>query len=229
MKKKEATRAFKFSDALLVTKGKEKIAFMKRDAAEFKDFGITEKDWVDLENKITLFSDGVTDVEALGDQTGTTSKKDIKAEQLRVAVRAVMARVVLKFPVKTTNYRKFGTEGLANLTDADLLIAAKRVVRVANSFNGQLAEKGLTPEMLTQITTLSDEFLDLIIDMKIKMGDRDVMQEARVEAANAIYNTLVSYTNTGQSIWATSNVAKFNDYIIYNTPTAEAEVIPPAI
>jgi hypothetical protein len=229
MKKQEVARAFKFSDALLVTKGKEKIAFMRRDAAEFKDFGITLKDIDELENKITLFSDGVTDVEALGDQTGTTSAKDIKAEELRVAIRALMTRVELKFGAQTTNYRKFGTESLARQTDADLLITAKRVVRVANSFNEQLAEKGLTPQMLTSITTLSNELLDLIVDMKIKIGDRDVMQEARVETANEIYITLVRYTNTGQSIWTTSNVAKFNDYVIYNTPTAEPEIIAPII
>jgi hypothetical protein len=37
---------------------------------------------------------------------------------------------------------------------------------------------------------------------------------------------LVSYTNTGQSIWTTSNVAKYNDYVLYNTTTGDAPVNP---
>ena len=56
------------------------------------------------------------------------------------------------------------------------------------------------------------------------------MQEDRVEAGNTIYTTLVKYTSIGLSIWETSDVAKYNDYVIYNTATGEMpEVIPPAV
>lgn len=48
-------------------------------------------------------------------------------------------------------------------------------------------------------------------------------------AANAIYSTLVSYTNTGQRIWTTSNVAKYNDYVLYNTTTGDAPATPPVV
>ena len=56
-----------------------------------------------------------------------------------------------------------------------------------------------------------------------KIADRDIEQESRVEAGNAIYATLIKYTNTGQSIWETSNVAKYNDYVVYNTKTGGEE------
>jgi hypothetical protein len=59
--------------------------------------------------------------------------------------------------------------------------------------------------------------------MKIKIGDRDVMQEERVELANSIYAKLVSYTTTGRNIWSTTNVAKYNDYLVYNTSTGEEQ------
>jgi hypothetical protein len=90
----------------------------------------------------------------------------------------------------------------------------------------ELAKKGLTQTMLDTITGICNDFENLIIDMKIKIGDRDIQQEDRIEAANIIYNTLVSYTNTGQSIWTTSNVAKYNDYVLYNTTTGDAPVNP---
>ena len=65
--------------------------------------------------------------------------------------------------------------------------------------------------------------------MKIKIGDRDVMQEDRVEHANSIYAKLVSFTNTGRNIWSTSNVAKYNDYVIYNTTDGEVPEELPSI
>jgi hypothetical protein len=75
--------------------------------------------------------------------------------------------------------------------------------------------------MLTAITTLCNEFEALIIDLKIKIGERDIIQEDRVEAGNTIYKTLIQYTTTGLSIWETSDVAKYNDYVVYNTVTGE--------
>lgn len=61
--------------------------------------------------------------------------------------------------------------------------------------------------------------------MNLKISDRDIEQESRVEAGNAIYNTLIKYTNTGQSIWVSSNVAKYNDYVIYNTASGETGLL----
>ncbi|WP_293873647.1 hypothetical protein [Flavobacterium sp.] len=40
MKKKEILRGYNFSDAKLVTIGKEKIAFMRRDKTEFENLGL---------------------------------------------------------------------------------------------------------------------------------------------------------------------------------------------
>jgi hypothetical protein len=221
MKKKKVVRIFNFSDAVLITKGKEKIAFMQRDSKEFADFGITKNLVTNLGNRIDVFLENATDIEALSDQTGVTKIKDDKAETLRVAIREVMSRAELKYGTAHAKYKKFGTDTLSRQTDADLLITGKRVIRVGNTYLTELAEKGLTPSMLTAITTLCIEFENLVIDLRIKIGDRDVMQENRVEIANGIYATLVSYTNTGQSIWNTSNAAKFNDYVLYNTLTDE--------
>jgi hypothetical protein len=79
--------------------------------------------------------------------------------------------------------------------------------------------------MLTAITTLCNEFEALIIDLKIKIGERDIVQEDRVEAGNIIYKTLSQYTTMGLSIWETSDVAKYNDYVIYDTVSGETPEI----
>lgn len=221
MKKPPVIRLYNFSDAMLVTKGKEKIAFMRRDAAAFTPFGITATLVTNLETAINNFSNTITDIETLNNQSGVTANKDAKADQLRVAIRNVMTRAELKYSTTNAKYRKFGTEALSQQTDSDLLITGKRVVRVGTEFLTELGPNGLTAAMLTAITTLCNEFENLLIDLKIKIGERDIAQEDRVEAANSIYKTLLQYTTAGLSIWETTDVAKYNDYVIYNTVSGE--------
>ena len=221
MKKKEIYRAFNFSDAVLVTKGKEKIAFMRRDTEKFAAYGILASEIDALEQKILQFSDKVTDFEILGDQSNSTALKNILGDELRSAIRDIMTRVQLVFKPVSSQYKKFGTEMLFSQSDIDLLFTSRRVVRVGYFFLSQLAPKGITETTLAEIVTLGNNFETAMIDLRIEIKDRDIMQEDNVAAANEIYETLVCYTNTGQSMWSDINITKYNDYIIYNTPTGE--------
>jgi hypothetical protein len=227
MEKKELKRKYLFSDAKLVLLGNTKIAFMRRDAAAFAAFGLTETQFGALEAEIEAFSDVRTDIESKAKQVQATSDKDVKAEELRTAIRAVMTRVALKYGDKSARYRNFGAETLSRQTDADLTLTAKRVVRVGKEDLADYAAQGLTIGLLDEITALNAEFSDLIISKELKVGARDIEQEDRVEAGNAIYATLVSYTKTGQDIWVSTDVAKYNDYVIYNTKSGEEELVAP--
>lgn len=227
MKKKEVVRAYNFSDGKLVTITNEKIAFIRRDKAEFVGFGITSELVDELETKTTKFSKTATDVELVSDQSEVTSEKVGVADQLKEAIRGVMSRVVLKYPVESARYRKFGTEALSQQSDAELLVIAARVFRVGTEMLADLAANGITEGMLAEINTLTDKLLLGVVDVKLEIADRDIDQESRVEAGNAIYATLIKYTNTGQAIWKTSSVAKYNDYVVYNTSSGDALADPP--
>lgn len=219
MKKNEVQRIYNFSDGNLVTIGKEKLAFMRRDMTAFSSFGLSEVNFTALETALNVFSETITDIEILNEQVESTLLKDEKAEAVRVAIRAIMTRVDLKFGAGTAKYKKFGTEALSHQSDSELLVVAKRVVRVGREYLNDLSENGLTEAMLSSLSDLRDSFESLLIDQKLKIGERDILQEDRVEEGNAIYRTLSTYTATGLSIWATSDVAKYNDYVIYNTPS----------
>ena len=223
MKKKEVVRDYNFSDGRLVTIVNEKIAYIRRDEAQFDSYGI-KADMVDaLERQTNEFSDTATDVELVADQTEVTAAKDVIVANLQVAIRGVMSRVVLKYPVESAKYRKFGTEALSKQSDAELLVIAARVFRVGTEMLPELEEHGLTARMLDDVNGFRGELQQELIDMKLKIADRDIEQESRVEAGNAIYATLIKYTNTGQSIWESKNVAKYNDYVVYNTKTGNEE------
>ena len=227
MKKKEVVRDYNFSDGRLVTIVNEKIAYIRRDEAQFDSYGI-KADMVDaLERQTNEFSDTATDVELVADQTEVTAAKDVIVANLQVAIRGVMSRVVLKYPVESAKYRKFGTEALSKQSDAELLVIAARVFRVGTEMLPELEEHGLTARMLDDVNDFRGELQQELIDMKLKIADRDIEQESRVEAGNAIYATLIKYTNTGQSIWESKNVAKYNDYVVYNTKTGNEEDVDP--
>ena len=158
--------------------------------------------------------------------TNATALKEAKAEQLRVVIRSVMTRAEQKYVLGSPKHNKFGTADLSRQPDAELLITAKRVVRAGTIYLTDLAATGLTAAVLANVTTLTGELETLLLDLKMKIGDRDILQEDRVEAGNALYATLSTYTNTGQTIWEATDVAKYNDYVIYNTESGEAEEEP---
>ncbi len=220
MKKKQVMRTYNFSDAKLITLAGEKIAFIRRDVTNFDNYGVVNTMVDALELKVTSFSDFDTDVESLTNQTTATALKDAKADEVKIAIRSVMSRAELKYGVKNPKYKKFGADTISKQTDANLLVTGKRVVRVGNMLLSELSANGLTTTILDNLNTICNQFETAIIDKEIKVGERDIEQEDRVEAGNEIYNELVKYTNTGQAIWSSVDVAKYNDYVIYNTPTA---------
>jgi len=222
MKKQEVMRNYRFDDANLVQLCRATIAFMRRDATDFAAFGTQAAQVTAFEVDTNVFENFVTDREALGDQEQATERKDAKAEEVRVAIRSILTRVENKFTVHAARYKKYGTEALTLLDDANLIICARRVVRVATSDLPVLstAPYGLSQAIITNLSTLTGEMEALLIEQKVKIGDRDVLQEDRVELGNKLYDTLVIHCNSGKTIWETRDQAKYNDYVIYNTPTA---------
>lgn len=222
MKKAEVTRLYKFSDAQLIAVGNEKIAFMRRGLEAFALFGLNETQFAALETQIAAFSNLVTDIESSSNQAQITEQKEAKAEELRTAIRAVMTRVAQQYGADSARYKNYGVGILSKQSDADLIITAKRVVRVGTDGLGDLASAGLTAAFLDTISLLNEQFEALLIEQKLKIGERDIQQEDCVEDGNAIYSLLVTYTQTGQDIWTSKDVAKYNDYVIYNTVSGEA-------
>lgn len=226
MKKKEVIRNYHFPDAKLVTISNAKIAFMVRDQVQFSDYGISPAMVATLKNKTNNFSNFSTDIESLSDQTDATLAKDAKATELKQELTSFMGRAAAKYTVKSAKYRKFGAGDISQKTDADLLLTAKRVVRVGTALLTELATNGVTAAMLATITAHANSFENLLIDKEIKVGDRDIQQEDRVEAGNLVYADLIKYASIGQAIWGATDTAKYNDFVIYNTPNGLEPMTP---
>lgn len=223
MKKKEVMRDYKFSDALLVDKGRANVAFIDRDQEKFSDYGVKPEVVAEYKATIEVFFEGLKDVFVLGDQKIATEEKDEKAEEVRVYIRDVMTHVVTKYPEGSARYEKFGTRNLSHLSDAELNIVCMTVYQAGTAALSELRSTGLTEDKLLGLNKMNDEFARHIVAKKFKVADRDILQQDRVKAGNEIYKKLVKYCRIGRNIWETTDVARYNDYLIYNTISGDQE------
>ena len=145
-----------------------------------------------------------------------TQAKNAKAEELKTAILNVMKRVAFIYGTNTARYRQFGTKALGRKTDSEVLITAKLVVRISNMHLQELFGSGITAAMILAITILCNDLEELIHEQNDKIWERNLLKENRIADGNAIYTTLVKYTAIGYAVWTSSNVAKCNDYVIYN-------------
>jgi hypothetical protein len=230
MPKKPNTPDYNFPQDELVLTSRQKLGFARRDAADFTNFGLDTTAFTLVDGAITNLVEFPTDEELAGDQISATQNKDTLAELVRNGIRPIMTRATSKFGNDSGQYRKFGTKGLSEMTDAQLSKCVHRVVRVANGFLPQLSTEGLTAEHIGNLATTGIAFDAAIDAQEDAIAQRDIASEERIGLANALYASLVKICNTGKEIWSNTNEAKYNDYVLYDSPAAQTPTppVPPA-
>jgi hypothetical protein len=114
-------------------------------------------------------------------------------------------------------YRIFEFKDMAKLSDSDLNKLAKRVVRIGTTYLAQLASEGLTQAMLTALTALSNSFDDAQDAQEVAIENRNLATQDRVEKGNTLYAEVARLCSIGRTLYAETNPAKYNDYIIYGS------------
>lgn len=221
MEKREVVRAYNFADGTLITVCNEKQSFAVRDQAEMTTMGIDAPYLLAFVTEINSFETLPTDEELEGEQIIATENKDADADKVREAVRGIMTRVENKWGVQSGRYRKYETKGLSQMSDSQILVCGRRVVRVATANLVELASEGLTAGIIADLDTKCQSFEDTINIQKNAIADRDIAVEDRIEAGNGLFAKNRRICNAGQNIWHEVDEAKFNDYITYNTPSGE--------
>ncbi|MBI1287915.1 MAG: hypothetical protein GC178_10080 [Flavobacteriales bacterium] len=218
MKKQESKTAFNFSFADLEQLGDKADDLMDRDAAELLDYGVDGTYRTDLAAKTQALKDYPTDEELQGIASEATENKDAAADALKVSIRSIMVRVKQVFPVDSAKYNRFGTKGLDDMSDNDLVRCGGRVSRVATQYLTELGPKGVTAAMITDLDTLTTALDDAIDAQDTANRARHVATQERVDLANDLYANIVELFDFGKDHWITRNEAKYSDYIIYNVP-----------
>lgn len=226
MKKEQVVRDYRLADSVLIQKADEFIELLDRDMAEFADRGYNaakKSELVDARNTV----DGFPNDEQLESiKMNLTQEKDAARTALEKSMRSVFNMAENVFGLKSAKYKEFGNAAISQQSDAEIVRVAKIMMSTASKYLEELSGEGLTAEKIATLTT-QRETLDLALDAQAKgISDRDLNTEGRIEASNILYRLLAKYAGIGQDIFLETNEAKYNDYIIHDTPDGLPEVPP---
>jgi hypothetical protein len=217
MKKQSVQRKHNYPDADLHLQCLERIRYAHRDMELFKQYGYDLERLKQFKAMCDRFRELPDDDEMLGDQMITTEKKYKAADKLKSAIRSLMTRVEMKFNNRTGRYRKFGASKLNDMSDAQLIFCARRVVRVARQQIDFLEDVGVNENILGRITEACKDFENAVNIQQDKVSDRDIGVERRIEQGNLIYDELVTLCNVGKDIWENKDPQKYDNYCLYES------------
>ncbi len=226
MKKEALIRQFSFSDGTLKQYADQMVLFAHRDSAEFAARGYSATRLTTIAQQANDFGTVTSDEEMLALQMLRTEVKDKNRDALEDQLRTIFAMANNFFGSKSIQLRRFGDVGLSKQADNDLVRTARICIKTATEYLSDLASEGLTAAILATATAQTkalDEALDV---QQLAISDREIAKETRIETANALYSEIAKLANTGKSIFRTTNEAKYNDYVIYDTPSGKNEDPP---
>jgi hypothetical protein len=227
MEKKPAVRNYFFPDATLVVKANNILTCARRDATEFALRNMTEANtFTPFEQAKDAFKNLPTDDELVADQQDATDVKNKQADVIKVQIRTVMTAAKGLFGEGSAKYNRFGTKGMDGFGDPELLKCTRRVARTCENFAAPLATKGITAATVNNLKTLATDFEEAIDKQQDAINDRNIAAEERVEMGNDVFAQMMNIADTGKDIWVTTNEAKYNDYVIYNTKSGDKEDPP---
>ncbi len=218
MKKDHVTRDFKLADAVLKQKADEFINLIDRDITEFTDRGYNDEKKTEFESARNTVDDFPNDEQFEAIKMGRTEEKDAARRATEKSMRSIFNMAKNVFGQFSAKYKEFGNATISQQSDSELVRTAKTTTRTAAKYLHNLATEGLTQDKINLLITQRETF-DLAIDAQAQgISDRNVATEDRIEALNKLYQLLIKYAGTGQDIFYETDEAKYNDYIIYDTP-----------
>lgn len=213
MKVKKVVRDYKISDGNLKQTVDNACNSMDRDAADFAKRKVTAADIAALRQEADDFGNLNTDEENEGLVRDAEDKRDALAENVRVAIRPIRNMAEIAFDGKGM-YNTFGFEGMAQMDVPDLIKLGKRVVRMANKCLPDLTKQGLTPADLTNLTNQTNDLDKAVDEVEKQKENRELDAQLRIIKGNALFAKYSKYCKIGQSLYADTNPAKYNDYVI---------------
>lgn len=229
MKKNPVIWEFHLTDAVLKQKADEFINLLDRDIAEFTDRGYSpekKSELIEARNAVEAFPSN-EQLEAIKVQL--TEQKDHARSALEKSMRTILNMAENTFGFGSAKHREFGASDVSRQPDAELVRNARIMSAAAEKYLHILQSEGLTTDKIQTLIEQRDT-MDLALDAQAKgISDRDVATEDRIEVLNALYRLITKYAGIGQDIYLETDEAKYNDYVIYDTPSGLPENTPPPV
>jgi hypothetical protein len=213
-------RNYNISDAELCMFTSNLCITMTRDLTDLADFGITAPKIAALKALGDAFEILPSDEVLMAYIIAATETKTAKAELVKESIRNMVTRCQIKWGVDSWQEKSLGVKGMNKYTDDSLLTAGRRVHTQMTAFLPDLAGTGLTQDMLDDMDDLNEELEVAKNTQYTKVSLRENETEDRVNKGNEIYSLVSMYCEIGKRVYAKSDPAKYNDYIIYTSPSS---------
>jgi len=224
---KPIERDYNLTDPNLVLKCQDTLDSIDRDIFEFSDRGFTAVKRTDFDDKTTAFNGMPSDNYLLGQQQIKTQEKNTSRTACEKKVNTVLTAVENVWGQRSAEYALFTEdESLSNLTDPELLRFLEDFADSTEQYLTELAGEGVDAADVTELRELRIKFNDDLKAQAKAEKARNTGNNGRIKAGNILYALLVKYCNTGKDIWIGTDESKYNDYVIYDTPTGNPP--PPA-
>lgn len=226
MKKEVAIASFKFTYAHLKQLCDNALNLIARDTAEFADRGYTATRRATFAQLLSTFVAVPDEETMLARREQATKNKNTQRDLLETKMRTYFLAAKNTYGESTPKYHEFGNAFISQQTDDELVRTAKIMSRALTDNITALANEGITTAKITAFDQLRQAYDDSIDTQARAISAKDVTAEERLTAANNLYAELVKVCDLGKDIWYTTNEAKYNDYVIYNTTTGLPDAPP---
>jgi hypothetical protein len=217
---KAIERDYNLTDPILVLKCQDVIDSIDRDILQFNERGFTPEKRTAFDDKTTAFMGMPSDNYLLGQQEIRTGEKNEVRNDCEKKVRTVLTAVENVWGLKSTQYSLFTEDkSLSELTDPELLRFLEDFADSTEERVLELADEGIDATDVIDLRDLRTAFNTALKNQKITIKNRNTGNNNRIKAGNELYKLAVKYCNTGKDIWYGTDESKYNDYVIYDTPT----------
>lgn len=207
--------AMSFDD--LVENCVEKEAYLNRDATDLAARGVTPAMITAFESERVAFVAIPSNATERSVSSLGFSNRNTQIGVLRKAVTVVMDIARDTFKINSAEYKSFNVKGLSKLNGFDLMNICPNIISRATFYSTQMTVKGLTPTMLTNISSGVTTLLPLSSATPTLVGIAESTTIIRHNAANSLYSTMKGLCSTGHAFYmAADNKLKAENYVIYD-------------
>lgn len=209
-------RNYNMTDAELCMFTSNLCNTMTRDLSDLSDFGITASKISSLKDLCDAFEVYPSDEVFSAYVISATEAKNALANQVKEAIRNMVTRCEIKWGNNSWQEKSLGVKGMNNFSDEALLFASRRVHTQMTTFLSQLADTGLTQGMLDDMNDLNNSYENAMNNQFTKIAERDSATEERIKKGNELYGFVATYCDIGKRVYAKTDPAKYDDYVIYS-------------
>ena len=211
------TKKFNFSYGELTQRCDRVSELMTRDASNFEEIGYTAEFITSFKAQTDAFKTMESDTYWQGQQMMKTEGKNKSRQRLSHLISEFRFRAKLALGEDSVEYRSFRFSRLANLDENQLIIYANHVIKTASPLLPQLALRRIDEANLQEINDEAIQLDNSIDEQKAAISIREQKSFERIAAANELYKTMSEVCEVGKRIWEGTNVAFYDDYLIYGS------------